>query len=145
MPVTLKTAAHPPEKWEDPKVSTVESLLRKSCLQVHGNSQVILESSFPRDTFSTSHVSASQNGFVWAVFQAYSHHHNLIIRPEDIWFAIITQLSFFVNAHAEELRSLFVSHEGQKRLDMVGSNGASDFGNIALQMTKLIEENVVDK
>lgn len=40
---------------------------------------------------------------------------------------------------------LFVSHEGQKRLDVVGSNGASDIGNIALQMTKLIEENVVDK
>lgn len=49
--------------------------------------------SFIQDFFDTSHISASENGFVWAVFHAYSHHHNLILRPKDVWFAILSQLS----------------------------------------------------
>ncbi|PLB39781.1 DUF4419 domain-containing protein [Aspergillus candidus] len=145
MPVTLKVAAHPPDKWEDPKVSTAEGLLKESCPQEYKNSQGVLESSFHSSLFDTSHVSASRNGFVWAVFQAYSHHHNLTIRPEDVWFSIITQLSFYINAHAEDLRSFFVSHEGQQELEDTGGDGGLDFGNMALRMTKLIEEKVVDK
>jgi hypothetical protein len=71
----------------------------------------------------------------------------LTIRPEDVWFSILTQLSLFINAHAEDLRSLFVAHEGQKELTVTGLGTIenTDFGALALHMTKLIEENVVDE
>jgi hypothetical protein len=98
---------------------------------------------FPYD----SHISASRNGFIWALVAAYSRHHNLIIRPEDIWFSIITQLSFYINAHAEDLRSIFVSHEGQKELTVtaVGTIHSVDLGALAVEMTELIDKNLVDK
>jgi Domain of unknown function (DUF4419) len=49
-----------------------------------------------------------------------------------------------VNAHSEELRALFVAHEGQKNLALLsgGTRYTVDFGNLAKQMTKLLDENV---
>ncbi|EFA86410.1 hypothetical protein PPL_00202 [Heterostelium album PN500] len=51
------------------------------------------------------------NSFLQACYLAYSQHHNLVIRPDDIWIAIMTQFSFYLNAHAEQLRSKIVSHD----------------------------------
>lgn len=63
-----------------------------------------------------------------------------------MWFSILTQLSFFVGAHAEELRSLFVAHEEQEDLEVTcgGNIESADFGALAVEMTMLIEKNVVD-
>ncbi|OKL56803.1 hypothetical protein UA08_07778 [Talaromyces atroroseus] len=146
MPVTITTAEHAPRKWKAHKVSTAEKLLKESSPKDYRRCQNIIQSSFSRSQFRQSHISASTNGFVWAVFHAYSSHHNLTIRPEDVWFSILTQLSFFVNAHAEELRPFFVAHEGQKQLEVIenGSMDYADFGALAVRMTKLIEKNVVD-
>lgn len=83
---------------------------------------------------------------MYAAYHAYSSHHHLIIRPEDVWFAILSQTNFFINAHAEELRSYFVTHDGQKELEVieVGTLHSVDFGQLAQRMTKLIQKNVID-
>lgn len=49
-----------------------------------------------------------------------------------------------VNAHAEELRDRFVAHEGKKKLVVYasGSRYTVDFGELANQMTDLIDQNV---
>ena len=60
-------------------------------------------------------------------------------RPDDVWVAILAQLSIYVNAHAEELRHLFVAHDGQKALSIeVGSLAGLDHGKMAYEMTKLM-------
>ena len=147
MPVTLAVAEHPPRRWKAPNVSNADELLKGSSPKDHRRSRKLIQNSFSQELFRTSHISASNHGFVWAVFHAYSDHHHLTLRPEDVWFSILTQLGFFVNGHAEELRSFFVSHEGQKELEVVdvGSLGSVDFGAMALRMTRLIEKNVVDE
>ncbi|KAK3618573.1 hypothetical protein LTR56_024565 [Elasticomyces elasticus] len=89
----------------------------------------------------------TSNGFVNAGITAYSRHHHLVIRPEDIWNAVLTQLSFYINAHAEELRGQFVAHEGKKRLEVKYDSGdryTVDFADFAEKIGYLIEENVVD-
>jgi len=55
-------------------------------------------------------------------------------------------LSFYINAHAEELRKFFVSHKGQKPLTVVeaGTISSVDFGPLAVRMTQEIEKNVND-
>ncbi|CAK4612644.1 hypothetical protein LEN26_005444 [Aphanomyces euteiches] len=55
----------------------------------------------------------STNGFVHGVIQAYSRHHNLEIRPDDVWLAIMVQFGLYVNGNAEKLRSALVKHKGQ--------------------------------
>jgi hypothetical protein len=70
----------------------------------------------------------------------------LTIRPEDVWFSILCQLNFYINAHAEELREYFVAHEGQKELIVyaVGNIHTVDFGTLARHMTKEIQDNIKD-
>lgn len=147
MPISFTVAEHAPREWGYSKVNTVDELFAGSCRDDYRQSKTITQHSFPPSLFDTSHISSSHHGFVWAVFDAYSGHHNLKIRPEDVWFSILTQFRYYVNAHAEELRSSFVSHEGKKEL-VVHDKGLScvpDFGAMALQMTALIDQNVVDK
>ncbi|KAJ7656562.1 hypothetical protein B0H17DRAFT_372883 [Mycena rosella] len=71
----------------------------------------------------------------------------LVIRPNDIWLAILSQFNFFVNARAEILRASFVSHEGKKEL-VIDTRPQSlrtiDLGHAARQMAGLVEKNVVD-
>lgn len=69
-----------------------------------------------------------------------------MIRPEDVWFGILSQTGVFMNAHAEELRHLFVAHEGQKELEVIDYNtlDSADFGKMAERMTLLIQKNVLD-
>ncbi|KAK7948869.1 uncharacterized protein PG986_009755 [Apiospora aurea] len=91
-------------------------------------------------------VIASKNGLITAAAEAYSKHHHLVIRPEDIWIAITTQLRFYIKGHAEELRHLMVPHEGRKELEVkVGSlEQARDVPYVVEQFEGLLEKNVLD-
>lgn len=86
------------------------------------------------------------NGFVHTVLEAYNNHRGLILRPDDVWIAILTQFSFFVNAHADQLRGHFVAHEGQEELAILGGGNrhTADFALMAHQMTELMHTRVVD-
>lgn len=108
----------------------------------HVRCETLVQTSFVRSQFRTGHITPSMNGFVWAAYYAYSHHHHLCIRPDDVWFAILTQISYFINAHAEELRSHFVTHEGRKELEAI--HDIADFAFLAAQMGDIIGENVLD-
>lgn len=93
-------------------------------------------------------VTPDKNGFVNAAFTVYNQHHHLRVRPEDVWFSVLTQLSFYVNAHAEDLRSLFVAHEGKKEVEVYvveKSIDTVDVGEMAVMMTAGMEKHIVDK
>ncbi|KAJ7322917.1 hypothetical protein DFH08DRAFT_1029983 [Mycena albidolilacea] len=93
-----------------------------------------------------SHLVPKGNGFVDTVISAYSQHHALIIRPDDVWLSILVQFNFFVNANAELLRGNFVAHKGKKRLVVsgVGTRYSIDFGAMSREMVGLMEKNIVD-
>lgn len=67
----------------------------------------------------------------------------MIIRSEDVWFAIITQFSFYVNGHAEELRSFFVSFGGKRKLT-IRQELPMDLEQFAKDMTTLVAQNIKD-
>ena len=54
------------------------------------------------------------NGFLGAIHTAYDFHYDLCLTPDDVWLAIAMGFANHVNAHAEELRSMFVAHEGKE-------------------------------
>lgn len=149
MPVTFKVAAHDAKevswcKESQNRVHTAEGVLSQIWRADGLSCKELLQSSL-RDPGSD--FSPSGNGFVDTVTEAYNHHHHLVIRPDDIWQAILTQLSFYINAHAEELRSKFVAHEGKKELEVTanGSRYTVDYGDMAKQMSELLKKNVVDE
>ncbi|KAH7303231.1 hypothetical protein B0I35DRAFT_447035 [Stachybotrys elegans] len=142
MPITLQVAQHGARPWIEPKVADSAKLLELAARGHHRRCKKLIQTSFGRREFHEGHVSGSRNGFVWTVYEAYCRHHHLVLRPEDIWFAILTQLSFYINAHAEELRSFFVSHQGQEHLLLEVNE--IDFAHIAQEMTQLISKKVID-
>jgi hypothetical protein len=146
MPVTVRPASHAAREWQSKSRSlSAEGLLRGACPKQFQTCKTIIQSSFNKFD-SSSPVFPSKNGFILGAISAYSKHHHLTLRPEDIWFAILTQLSLYVNAHAEELRTFFVAHEGKKELwiESRGSVSSWDFGLLAETMSKLIAQNVLD-
>jgi hypothetical protein len=69
-----------------------------------------------------------------------------IFVPDDVWLAVLTQFSAYVNANAEQLRDKFVEHEGKKHLALMygGTRHTFDFGIFATGMGELLEKEVKD-
>ena len=104
----------------------------------------VLQSSF--DENFQECIFPDNNGFVHSAMNAYNQHYHLKVRPEDVWLAVLTQLSSYINAHAEELRGSFVSHDGKKELKIEygGTRFDCDWAAFATSITQLLHENVVD-
>jgi hypothetical protein len=83
---------------------------------------------------------------VHTIISAYNKHHNLIIRPDDVWITILTQFNFYVNADAELLRASFVAHEGKQELKVrtQASRHTMDFGAMSRQMVGLLAKVIID-
>lgn len=87
------------------------------------------------------------NGLVEGIIRAFQQDLHLVLRPDDIWLAITTQLSFYINGHAEELRHLFVTHEGKQQLvvDLTPQTMENlDVAYAAVLFSGLIQANVVE-
>jgi hypothetical protein len=70
-----------------------------------------------------SDTSLSKNHAIFSAFlYAYNSHEDIVLSPDDIWLMICIYFSKFVNENAEQLRSLFVDHEGKKKLTVVQLN-----------------------
>jgi hypothetical protein len=89
----------------------------------------------------------ASNGLFDTLRIAYSQHHHVVLRPEDIWFAILTQFSLYVNAHGEELRKYFVEHEGKQKLHLEYNPFSAytfDYRVFAQDMVQLLGAVVID-
>lgn len=104
-----------------------------------GCKEILQTSHFPPKT----HLSGRT--FVGTVVDAYSDHHNLVIRPDDVWAAVMTQFSFYINKNAEKFRRKFVNFEDKMTLTVIvpGSIRANN-DLFVKRMTEKIHENLVD-
>lgn len=161
MPVTVRPSAQLLEEYGGDRtipLNTSQDVL-SHVLRSGGNvdCKEIFQSAFSVDFVDQERVSTNlsqgnvrspflDHAFVGAAMEAYNHHHHLVIRPDDVWISILMQFNSFVNANAEELRSQFVAHKGRKSLvvEAEGCRYTFDFGNMAAQMSRLMEENIVD-
>lgn len=117
MPVTVHPAPHGANQLMSfNSISSPRELLEKSCRSAAAKlkNNHILQTSF--SDISNEKIYSHPNGFVQGALRAYNNHHHLILRPDEVWISILTQFSAYVNAHAEELREMFVAHEGKKEL-----------------------------
>jgi len=142
MPVTIKPTRVAPQAWSGEKAKTNGDIFKEARFEALFGMEEIENS----NSKLHSHITPDPNGVFNAIFHAYSDHHHLVLRPDDIWFAILVQLNFYINAHAEELRSFFVSHAGKKELRVL-SNGPLELELVELmvtEMTKFMKENIND-
>ncbi|QIW99860.1 hypothetical protein AMS68_005378 [Peltaster fructicola] len=120
-------------------------ILREACRAERNNCKELIQSSF--DKGLEHEILPVSNGLVYTLRWAYSNHNHVVLRPDDFWNAIVTQFSFYVNAHAEELRGQFVAHEGKKEL-VVNYEGSTrytvDWTDFTMRITHLLQENILD-
>eukprot|EP01111_Echinosteliopsis_oligospora_P018506 TRINITY_DN852_c0_g1_i1.p1 TRINITY_DN852_c0_g1~~TRINITY_DN852_c0_g1_i1.p1 ORF type:complete len:350 (-),score=62.08 TRINITY_DN852_c0_g1_i1:49-1098(-) len=83
------------------------------------------------------------NGFYSAFANAYNNHEDVTISPDDVWMTIMIQFSKFVNDNAEALRTLFVSHEGKKKLVVTTGQETeeSQWTEFCLLMREAVKKN----
>lgn len=110
--------------------------------RTYGQCTEVLQSSqfSTRDWFS-------DNGFVNTLEKCNGGHHNLVLRPDDVWATIMTQFSFYINKHAEEFRTKFVKFEGKKELRLgalAASIRSAPYDLLVKAMSEQIHENLVD-
>ncbi|KAF8143567.1 hypothetical protein K438DRAFT_1993783 [Mycena galopus ATCC 62051] len=158
MPVSFPVATHPakPYPFTNGRAGyTAEETLATACKDQHTGAGEILQFSLSSDTDGSGrnlnakhpNIVPNQNGFIATLLDAYTQDRALVIRPDDVWLAILCQFNFFVTARAELLRANFVAHKGKQELTIVAMPATRytvDFGDIARQMAGLIEKNVVD-
>ncbi|KAF7358480.1 hypothetical protein MVEN_00898500 [Mycena venus] len=158
MPVSFPVATHPAKPFQflqGRKGYTAVETFATACVDQHTKAGEILQFSLPvespgNDAESGRNFEAkipnivpNPNGFVATVLDAYTQDRALVIRPDDVWLAILCQFNFFVNARAELLRANFVAHEGKRELVVTSAPATRytvDFGNIARQMAGLVEK-----
>lgn len=88
----------------------------------------------------------TKQGFVGIASAAYNEHHALILRPDDVWQALVIQFSFYVQARAEALRDRMVDFQGKKKLvvEAAGTLHSVDHGALARAMVDQIRLNIRD-
>ena len=86
------------------------------------------------------------NGFVLSIVRAYNKNHNIVLRPDDFWTAVLTQFSLYVNANAEALRDKFVDFSGKKELvvETIGTLRTVNYGELSKTMSDEIQKNLKD-
>ncbi|EQC25562.1 hypothetical protein SDRG_16580 [Saprolegnia diclina VS20] len=88
---------------------------------------------------------AAPNGFVHGVMLAYNGHHDLIIRPDDIWAAIMIQFGRYVNGAPDDVKSTII-HSGSSTdlvLTIPGDNVAN-YDEIAANLVQRMQSILVD-
>ncbi|KAL5501091.1 hypothetical protein ACEPAH_9478 [Sanghuangporus vaninii] len=144
--ITFKVAKHDARSYNWYSGEQIQSPRQALLRTITDSNRCIelLQSSMPDklESFATQ-----RNGFVHTVLDAYNHHHHLVIRPDDVWITILSQLSSYVNAHSEELRDIFVSHEGKTELQVVYERAtlrSFDYSRAAIDFSLLLKGRIKD-
>lgn len=103
--------------------TSLEDFFHGSAPRAFSENKQALLSSHERWNVSDS-LRPSSDSFVRGAIEAWGLHQHLVLRPEEIWFTILAQMSFYMSntKNAEALRDVFVSHQGQKEISFMDLN-----------------------
>ena len=105
----------------------------------------------PKNIISTSFENEDgllyygKDTFYKCIIDAYAKHQPITLSPDMIWLLICQGFSRYVNAHAEEMRPLFVSHSGKEDLVVLAQSdllsGKADWEKLMNDFSAQIEKN----
>ncbi|KAI0454622.1 hypothetical protein F5B21DRAFT_474478 [Xylaria acuta] len=148
---TVTSNCHSPYERDPRRPPAISSTSRSFCNTGFRGFPIIVSSIHPKSTINTeptkNTVSIYNNGFIDGLIRAFNQDLHLIIRPDDVWQAILSQFSLFVNGNSERLRHMFVTHEGKRKLtiDLTTMNLSElNLGKVSQEFVSIIQDNVVD-
>jgi hypothetical protein len=121
LPVTLaaeesgrskwKTSTMPEHFWEESIEKSSNNFLSRYASNRPKYRETYFEANGPH-----THLIKGGHAVFEAYLAAYNAHEDLVLSPDDIWLMITIYYSIYVVDNAEQLRHLFVDHEGKKKL-----------------------------
>ncbi|KAN0019002.1 hypothetical protein ACTFIU_002204 [Dictyostelium citrinum] len=170
--ITFKVCDIEQNKWQLKNVFKVDDIIKNECLKtsklnnlietwkidfremneakIKLNKEIeeevkkytILQTSFNEDLKSGGGL----NSFVYSAWESYNKHHHLVLRPDNIWMAILTQFLFYVNKNSEELREKFVDFDNKKTLKVYTRYPILEapFDELTIEMSNEIQSNIKD-
>ena len=160
MPITFRCADKKVEKLYTKHFTSFKSSIEKSLsstfpernlLRLGRDSEYsiyndILENGTPGKNQESTVKFNRCNGFVYGAISAYNNHNKLEISPDVYWLTIIAQFNYFQQRFAEEMRELYVSHEGKKTLTVSSSGSIHTFSADEMidLFTSAIKDNIKD-
>ncbi|TPX16531.1 uncharacterized protein E0L32_003825 [Thyridium curvatum] len=64
------------------------------------------------DPAAAQQILPSSESFVRGTIRAWAEHLHLVVRPEEVWFSVLSQLNAYMDAHAGEVAGVYVNHRG---------------------------------
>ncbi|KAI0446933.1 hypothetical protein F4803DRAFT_501702 [Xylaria telfairii] len=143
---TVTSDCHSPYEG-NPRRSRAVPIMSNSFSDTGFSGFPIIASSVDPKT-SVNPVSIYNNGFVHGLIRAFNQDLHLVIRPDDVWQAILSQFSLFINGNVERLRHMFVTFNGKRTLtvDVTPMRLSDlDLGKVAQEFASRIQDNIVDE
>lgn len=123
-------------------VSSAKELFNKSfpneLYNGYGSSSRVIMSSFtqyePTDVtfFDENSMFSSSSSFVHGAIDAWANHQRLVLRPDVVWFEILTQMRLYMSVHEKELYEVFVRNDRHVEALLSKADGwESTFRNFA--------------
>ncbi|KAI1491159.1 hypothetical protein F5X96DRAFT_632678 [Biscogniauxia mediterranea] len=107
-----------------------------------GDDRPIIKSSFT-DLGDNQKIVPHTGGLVETIIRAYQQDLHLILRPDDIWLAILIQLNLFVNGNWQEIRPLLIDDEWlQNGPPLSGQNSVA--GSAIECMVSNVQNRLID-
>ncbi|KAL1894386.1 hypothetical protein Sste5346_005887 [Sporothrix stenoceras] len=94
-----------------PGATSLDDFYRRSAANEFVNASrdiQVLMGVFDDSTFQTANqVLPSSESFVRGALQAWAEHLHLVLRPDEVWFTILSQLFFYVGSHRNETAAIY--------------------------------------
>lgn len=75
-------------------------------VNVSSDTQVLMAVYDDNDFQTETQILPSAESFVRGALEAWAAHLHLVLRPDEVWFTILSQLSFYVGSHGNETAGL---------------------------------------
>lgn len=134
-----KQTFYPSKVNINPVKCNSKNLLKDNCMYKEKSSGEIFQSSCKNEE-----QLLSSSGLVSLLTKAYNEHHKLVLRPDDIWMAIMCQFTFFTNKYSKELQSVFVKHKDKIELE-IKNDMLTNVSDMSVQMVDKMKEYFQDE
>ncbi|KAG8949766.1 hypothetical protein FRC04_008306 [Tulasnella sp. 424] len=150
MTITIQIASHPSNPYTPPgpAPSSPQQLLNGLGREYSCTENGIVQESVPESDLE--YLTPHRNGFLRTILDAYAGHHHVVLRPDDLWIAVLAQLNYYFHTHPDAARAYFLPNypEGSNKKEIpISFIGSADTVNIAVvvnQMTRDLQAQIAD-
>eukprot|EP01104_Vermistella_antarctica_P018490 TRINITY_DN6875_c0_g1_i1.p1 TRINITY_DN6875_c0_g1~~TRINITY_DN6875_c0_g1_i1.p1 ORF type:complete len:419 (-),score=61.98 TRINITY_DN6875_c0_g1_i1:98-1354(-) len=133
-------------KVQDVAVGPAQMTVKGNALRDAWQNEVGAVEAMSEEPANTVQVFTKNNLFASVVHLAFYRHLPLCLSPDVIWLTIAQGFAYHVSENAEELRHLFVEHDGKKTIEVergefVKGSNANDWTSVFPEFAQKIGEH----